>query len=489
MFGKLVRFGGAVTLLWVALGAGAVAYALTRSHSADLKVSAGTAAVKLEKVKGAKVDVLSGSFRIADAGAKASPRSVAWAGFASGSKLVKVQTSKVSALRAGKHVTVKLSVSLKTVKLAKLNWTIRACAILGTNARKTPAKDGCRTLGRYDLAPKRTGTTTSPAGTTAGAGSTTTSVVTTPVVTSPVSTTTATPPTPPDTAPEGAVPTDPVTGYTPDQRFFEADGLGQYEGTPNTAPEDDAYGGGFFTRGYWVDVPSSYDESNQTPETLVVWLHGCGGVALDDEGELTYTYTSDRPYIMIAPNGPEASDGDGPACWDTTPGDPTTDVTQVLTDIAQVETEFNIDKRRVIIAGYSSGGDLAYETAFLHAKMFAGLLANNTDPVRDNTFGGDIDSAIADAEAAGNTFPIDQLAHNNDTTYPPSGVEPHMDALSNAGFPVNYEVLQGTHYDADAPAGCTGGVGDDPCTYGTYHDIATYLLSTIATDGWQAPVQ
>jgi hypothetical protein len=37
----------------------------------------------------------------------------------------------------------------------------------------------------------------------------------------------------------------------------------------------------------------------------------------------------------------------------------------------------------VVIGRYSSGGDLAYRIAFYHALMFAGLLAENTSPLRD----------------------------------------------------------------------------------------------------------
>ncbi|HEX2864912.1 MAG TPA: hypothetical protein VHN99_10120, partial [Deinococcales bacterium] len=32
----------------------------------------------------------------------------------------------------------------------------------------------------------------------------------------------------------------------------------------------------------WVDVPASYDATHHTPMALLVWLHGCGGLASGD---------------------------------------------------------------------------------------------------------------------------------------------------------------------------------------------------------------
>ena len=51
--------------------------------------------------------------------------------------------------------------------------------------------------------------------------------------------------------------------------------------------------------------------------------------------------------------------------------------------LADFETHFNVDRRRVILGGYSSGGDLAYRTGFRHSSTFAGLLIENSSPFRD----------------------------------------------------------------------------------------------------------
>ena len=107
---------------------------------------------------------------------------------------------------------------------------------------------------------------------------------------------------------------------------------------------------------------------------------------------------------------------------------------KVLAAIANVKTHFNVDPRHVVIGGYSSGGDLAYRTAFYNANTFAGLLAENTSPFRDT------ESSAADSIAAASwKFNVVHLAHTGDDTYPIDGVQQEINALKDAGFPVTFE--------------------------------------------------
>src|SRR5581483_589034 len=109
------------------------------------------------------------------------------------------------------------------------------------------------------------------------------------------------------------------------------------------------------------------------------------------------------------------------------------DVPKVLAAIADVETHFNINRRRVIIAGYSSGGDLAYRTIFYNADTFAGILAINTSPFRDT--GSTQTQSLA---AAAWKFNVVHIAHTSDETYPLAGVTAEINAMKQAGFPVNF---------------------------------------------------
>jgi pimeloyl-ACP methyl ester carboxylesterase len=207
---------------------------------------------------------------------------------------------------------------------------------------------------------------------------------------------------------------------------------------------------------YWTYVPDSYDRTNATPTSLLVWLHGCGGRG---EGDIDTVAPSDnQDYIAIAVGGREG------LCWEMEPGP-----ALVLAAVADVKTHFNIDPRRVILAGYSSGGDLAYRTAFYNARLFAGVLAENTSPFSDN---GLIESqAIA---AADWKFNVVQLAHTEDDTYPIATVRDETNALRAAGFPVTLIERPGGHYDEDTD------------TTGTDHDLRTLLLPHM-DDGWLAP--
>lgn len=132
--------------------------------------------------------------------------------------------------------------------------------------------------------------------------------------------------------------------------------------------------------------------------------------------------------------------------------------------LADFETHFNVDRRRVILGGYSSGGDLAYRTGFFHSSTFAGLLIENSAPF--------LGTEASEAEllgAAKTKFHIVQLAHVGDETYPIAKVRGEVHKVAAAGFPIELIERPGSHWDANT----------DP-------EILTYLLPHI-DDGWLAP--
>jgi predicted esterase len=211
---------------------------------------------------------------------------------------------------------------------------------------------------------------------------------------------------------------------------------------------------------YWIFVPSSYDDTHRTPTELFIWLHGCGGQGSGD----IYTISpggAGQSYISVALGGREGE------CWDTAPGH--TDQGKVLAAITSVESHFNIDPHRVVIGGYSSGGDLAYRTAFYHSNLFAGLLAENTTPFRDTG-----STQSASLAAATFKFHVVHLAHTEDESYPIATVRSETDALAAAGFPMQRIERPGTHYD------------NSTADSGTDHDLQTLLLPHL-NDGWRSP--
>jgi pimeloyl-ACP methyl ester carboxylesterase len=219
---------------------------------------------------------------------------------------------------------------------------------------------------------------------------------------------------------------------------------------------------------YWLNVPASYDPSNQTPTTLFVWLHGCGG---ESSGDI-YTVSPEtvagtgrpRDWISIAVGGTD----DG--CWD-----PNSDQPLVTNAIADVETHFNIDRHRVILGGYSSGGDLAYRLAFYDANQFAGVLAENTSPFRDTG-----STEAASLAAASWKFHVVHLAHLQDTEYLIQGVREETNAMIAAGFPLQRIEVEGDHFDQPGEL-----VNGHPVP-GTDADLIELLLPHI-DDGWRSP--
>lgn len=208
---------------------------------------------------------------------------------------------------------------------------------------------------------------------------------------------------------------------------------------------------------YAVYVPRSYDATHQTPTRLLVWLHGCGGNAYGDAWATSPGGT--QSWISVSVGG---RDG---ACWNMG-----TDVPKVLAAIDDVKRRLNVDPRRVFIGGYSSGGNLAYRTAFYNAKRFAGVLAENT-----GAFYGTGSSQSASIAAAAWKLNIAHLAHTGDTTYPIATIRSETDALRNAGFPTTRIERAGTHWDPDTSSSGTN--------YDMRNDLLRYL------DGaWVAPL-
>ena len=216
---------------------------------------------------------------------------------------------------------------------------------------------------------------------------------------------------------------------------------------------------------YWVYVPGSYDSSHQTATPLLVWLHGCGGESAGDINTVSPGLDgAAQDWISIAVGGREGG------CWD-----PGGDQAKVTAAIADLKSHFNVDPHRVILGGYSSGGDLAYRLAFYNSGTYAGVLAENTSPFRDTG------SSQADSLAAATTkFNVVHLAHLQDDTYPIAQVRAETEAMKAAGFPITRIEVEGTHYDEP------GAIVNGRPVAGTDADLRALLLPHI-DDGWRSP--
>ncbi|MCL2724407.1 MAG: prolyl oligopeptidase family serine peptidase [Polyangiaceae bacterium] len=131
---------------------------------------------------------------------------------------------------------------------------------------------------------------------------------------------------------------------------------------------------GFFTRNsslgsYVAYVPASY--SPNTPMRLIVGLHGCGDDALNFAHWAINPNTATQQYIGISVDGATSPDGEG--CWDVGNDDP-----KVLAAVDDISKCYWVDQSRITIAGYSSGGILAYSVGLQNASRFAGILIEDS---------------------------------------------------------------------------------------------------------------
>lgn len=203
---------------------------------------------------------------------------------------------------------------------------------------------------------------------------------------------------------------------------------------------------------YFLYVPASYDASHNTPTKLLVWMHGCGGDGRWDAQVVSPG--GSQSWLTISIGG---RDG---ACWNIS-----TDTTLVLAALDDVKRRLNVDPRRVVIGGYSSGGNLAYRTAFANAGRFAGLIAENT---------GTLYGAGPAYASAAWKLNVVHLAHLSDTTFPISTVRSETDTLKAAGFPTTRLERPGTHWD------------NDTATTGTNYDLRALVLPYLDA-GWTSP--
>jgi hypothetical protein len=356
---------------------------------------------------------LTGWFVVANNGATPSASTVATASVSGGNPpekvrvILRLRRVTIPPLAPSHTYRVRISAAI-SAEFASERAPIRACVA-----------ESCRTIGRLSIEP--TEPRRQPTGPLAAPTSTT------PTGTAPAELGN-------DIAPPlSTVPTDPIP-HPVAEPFFHAGGGAEY----------------------WGFIPRSYDATNQTPTTLFVWLHGCGG---DSEGDAWVVDPGaeegiPQDWMTLSLGGRDGG------CWN-----PLTETEPlVMAAIADFETHFNVNRGRVILGGYSSGGDLAYRTGFEHSSTFAGLLIENSSPFRDT------EASEAELLAAATTkLHIVHLAHTGDTTYPIEGVQNEVHAVEAAGFPVELIERPGGHSDSH-----------------TDSDLITYLLPHI-DDGWLAP--
>lgn len=121
-------------------------------------------------------------------------------------------------------------------------------------------------------------------------------------------------------------------------------------------------------------APLHYEPNYAYP--LLVWLHGPN----DDESQLKriMPLVSMRNYVAVAPRSPQsarAGGGDALVAWSQT-GENWSLGEQVVFDaIEAAQCRFHVAPRRIFVAGFDSGGTMAFRLAMDFPQRFAGVLS------------------------------------------------------------------------------------------------------------------
>jgi predicted esterase len=222
---------------------------------------------------------------------------------------------------------------------------------------------------------------------------------------------------------------------------------------PTTTCSVSKDGAGFFTRtssqsSYVAYVPASYDGTK--PVRLIVGLHGCGDNAANYAtwGVNPFDTRSTQDHIGISIGG---ADG---RCWNTG------DDAKILAAVADISQCFWVHQKKVVISGFSSGGEISYRVGLSNASRFAGILIEDSGLYAAS---GNPDALLANASWKLN---VAHLTHTSDPVFPLSQVKADWAKTTAAGFPLSTKETPGQHD-------------------GTSTDWATWLIPQSAA--WLAP--
>jgi hypothetical protein len=189
---------------------------------------------------------------------------------------------------------------------------------------------------------------------------------------------------------------------------------------------------GFFTRSsslssYVAYVPKAYDGTK--PMRLIVGVHGCGDSAANfaQWGPNPYDTRTTQDWIGISLGGEDGN------CWTAA------DDAKVLAAVDDISSCFWVHQKKVVLAGFSSGGELTYRLGLGQASRFAGLLIEDSGLYAAN---GNPDGLLASAAWKIN---IAHRAHSSDTVFPLATVQADWAKTTAAGFPLTTSVVAGTH--------------------------------------------
>ncbi|HTN75034.1 MAG TPA: PHB depolymerase family esterase [Pirellulaceae bacterium] len=118
-------------------------------------------------------------------------------------------------------------------------------------------------------------------------------------------------------------------------------------------------------------VPMHYEPKYAYP--LLLWLHGAG----DDERQLqrVMPLISLRNYVAISPRGTATATHRRGFDWRQDAGGIDAAESAVFDCVDLIRDRFNVHNQRVFLAGFGTGGTMAFRLGLRHPRLFAGALS------------------------------------------------------------------------------------------------------------------
>jgi phospholipase/carboxylesterase len=178
------------------------------------------------------------------------------------------------------------------------------------------------------------------------------------------------------------------------------------------------------------------------PVAVVIWLHGLGADGHDFESIVpALRLPADLPIRFVFPHAPEmpvtAFGGQRARAWfDFNPGGGADlpglkkSVLQIH-DLIQNEIDNGIPVERILLAGFSQGGVLAFHTALYYPRRLAGILALSTFLADSENLG----SGKAEVNAQ---IPVLMCHGRQDMVLPMAMGKASLTTLKSAGYTVEW---------------------------------------------------